>query len=187
MKSAKRMAFATGLRGANSGLGLGLFYQAEWSEAETSSPMSVNMAQIDRVSTGVKTNIFGIQGIAVLPLTEKFLLRGEFGLGKASASQTMDLDMHFTDRGTRVDAKTTATMKYSGLGSVMAVGFDVMFNRNIGLGGKLGLTRGSLSPDSYKIEATSGNGSESVKMDSDDLDDADISSIGFTLGIRLSM
>lgn len=187
MKSAKRISFATGLRGANSGLGLGLFYQSEWSEAKTTSPIFLGMVQIDRTTIDLKSNLFGVQGIAVVPLTEKLFLRGEFGLGKATATQTMELDMHFNDAGTRIDAQSTATTKYSGLGSVMAVGFDVMFNRNFGLGGKLGLTRGTLSADSYKIEAVAGDDSDRRTMDTDDVDDANVSSIGFTLGIRLSM
>lgn len=187
IESAKHFAFSAGLRGAETGMGLALFYRREWSEGETSTPMPMTEYTVTHTELGVHTNVFGLQGIAILPLSEHLFFRGEVGFGRATATETMDLDIRVLDPDGNYDVSSIGTMEYSGVAFLLGAGIDAMFNRHFGVGAKVGYLRGTVSPESYKITATSGGQSRTQTMDEDDVEDTDISSFGLSAGIRLSM
>lgn len=182
-KSGVQWSFLGAVMNESKVFGGGLFYAGFRSSGELGSPYAVGDFTFTKYDPVVSISVLGGAAVFRHALGERLVWTGEFGMGKATETDEIDIKGVVADGTVQYPATGKATITGDGMVFLLGTGMDLMLTPSLGLGAGARWIKGQAEDPSMKISLTVNGMSMSQKEDIDDVSEIDILSLGG--GLRL--
>lgn len=182
-KSGMQWSFLGAVMNESKVFGGGLFYAGFRSSGELGSPYAVGDFTFSKYDPVVSISALGGAAVFRHALGERLVWTGEFGMGKATETDEVDIAGVVVDGTVQYPATGKATITGDGMVLLLGTGMDLMLTPSLGLGLGARWIKGRAEDPNMKLTLTVNGMSISQKQEVDDVSEIDILSLGG--GLRL--